>query len=172
MKKIIIAALLATSSTYTFAEDFFTISGKKVSLHEQRFSMIAKFGKPTGTSVMGVNWTIGNKSLSAGFDKWGLNTLDTGNGSFTVDGKTITIGKDTLNTIKTKIQNYCYQSGSDIAGKDERLTARVGAEGEIYIVFTAFTTDRKVSDKAINNIPISTLKLSYEDPLSNPTCNY
>lgn len=50
-------------------------------------------------------------------------------------------------------------------------SARVGAEGEIYISFYA-NGSGNTSDKKLLNTPIDSIKLSYEDPLYEPKCNY
>lgn len=172
MKNLIIIAIVSLITSFANAEDFFTIQGKKISLHEQRSDMIAKFGPPSNYHAMGENWTIGDKAFSTAFDKWGIENLRTNKGSVTINGQTFTIGKTNLSVVKSKLGRYCYQIENDIAGRNEYLSARVGAEGEINIIIGAFTTNRKVSDKGLDSLPISTLQLTYEDPLSNPTCKY
>lgn len=171
MKKFIIAVLLATSSTYTFAEDFFTISGKKISLHEKPASMVAKLGNPSKSDSKELYWDNKGSPITATFGMWGLDGLTISKGSFTIDGKTIIAGKDTPNTVKSKLQKYCRQIEGGQASKLLMQTTRVGAEGEIYIIITT-VADGGVSDKALMNLPVSSVELSYEDPLSNPTCNY
>lgn len=172
MKKFIIAALLATPTTYAFAEDYFTISGKKIALHEQRSSMIAKLGKPATAKNKWISWGAGDVSTTtAEFDQWGVTSLDTSKGSFTINGKTITIGKDTPNTVKSKMGNYCHQFDNGNTNRMSMQSARVGAEGEIYISFYANGTGN-TSDKQLLNTPIDSIKLSYEDPLYEPKCNY
>lgn len=171
MKKYIIIALVSLVCSIANAADFFTIGGQKISLHEKQSSFEKKLDNSNANSPNPTNWGWSKSNTTATFDKWGLSTLSTDTGSVTIDGKTIVVGKDTPNTIKAKLQNYCHHIEGGPASKSFIQTTRVGAEGEINIIFTAIS-DGGASDKALANVPISTLGLSYEDPLANPTCNH
>lgn len=172
MKKFIIAALLAITTTSAFAEDYFLINGKKIGLHESKKSMITKLGKPTSAKNNWISWETNNISvITAEFDQFGLSKLSTSKGAVVVNGKTISIGKDTPNNIKLKLDHYCSQFDNGTQQRMSMQSTRVGAEGEISIIFYAIG-DGSTADKKLLSTPIDTIELNYQDPLYEPKCNY
>lgn len=177
MKKFVIAALVTACTTSVFAEDYFLINGKKIGLQESQKSVIAKLGKPKFVDGGGnLNWggNYDDPEITVSFDQYGLNTLSTSKGSIVINGKTITVGKDTPNTIKPKVQQYCEGLDDGNSFRQYNQSTRVGAEGEIYISFGTYG-DGNTSNKTLMSKPITSIRLGYEDPLagfSSPKCNY
>ena len=176
MKKFIIVALVTACTTSVFAEDYFLINGKKIGLQESQKSVIAKLGKPKFVDGGGsLNWgNYDDPEITASFSQYGLNTLSTSKGSAVINGKTITIGKDTPNTSKSKVQHYCEGFDGGNSFRQYNQSTRVGSEGEIYISFGTYG-DGNTSNKALMSKPIESISLGYEDPLtdfSSPKCNH
>lgn len=103
MNKHIFALLLTTFTTSLFAADHMLINGKKVTMNDTRSTLIQKFGQPESGTAQFSNWTIGNLSLYANYQKQGLaqfsvNQLSTSPSKhlINIDGKTVYLGKDTI----------------------------------------------------------------------------
>ena len=177
MKKFIIVALVTACTTSVFAEDYFLINGKEIGLRESQKSVIAKLGKPKFVDGGGnLNWgnNYDDPEITASFNQYGLNTLSTSKGSVIINGKTITIGKDTPNTSKPKVQHYCEGFDGGNSFRQYNQSTRVGAEGEIYISFGTYG-DGNTSNKTLMSKPIESIGLGYDDPLadfSSPKCNH
>ncbi len=174
-KSVLLASLLVTT-TLTFAENYFLINGKKIGLQESQKSIITKLGKPKFVDGGGsLNWgNYDDPEITAYFNQYGLDMLSTSKGSVVINGKMITIAKDSPNTSKSKVQNYCEGFDGGNSFRQYNQSTRVGAEGEIYISFGTYG-DRNTSNKTLMSKPIESISLGYEDPLANfssPKCNY
>ena len=115
MKKHIITILIATFTTSLFAADHMLINGKKVTMNDTRSTLIQKFGQPESGTAQFSNWTIGNLSLYANYQKQGLaqfsvNQLSTSPSKhlINIDGKTVYLGKDTIKTATSKFTHACF----------------------------------------------------------------
>lgn len=169
------SANLLASSAPGFAEDYFLINESKIGLHESKETMIAKLGKPTFEKNNVISWgTHDISEISAEFDQYGLIALSTSKGAIVINGQTITIGKDTPNTIKPKVQQYCEAFDRGKMASQYSQSTRVGAEGEIYISFDSYG-DGNTSDQTFVSKPIESINLGYEDLISysaSSKCNY
>lgn len=174
MKKLIIAALLTACSTAALAEDYFMVHGKKIGLHDSRKAMITKLGKPK-VDAKYTTWEWPDVGIMAEYDQYGLehmtiNVKDgkkTNNASVVIDGQTISLTKDTPKTIQSKVKELCSELLDDDL-KMYRQSIRVGAEGEIALVFSADGNNAKT----LINKPVDAVELTYKAPLYDPQCNY
>ncbi len=174
MKKLIIAALLTVSSTVAFADHaIVTINGKKITVEDTQSSLIKKLGKPTSGSKAYNNWTVNGLSIYAGYSPYGLNELNIvqlkpNSVKVTLDGKSITLGKDSIRSTSTKIKQGCYNLDEGRQGNTYSYITRAGAEGEYEV---AFDTESDASDlKTITNQPITGLRIGYDGFDANKGC--
>lgn len=174
MKKLIVAALLTVSSTMAFANHaIVTINGKKITVEDTQLSLIKKLGKPTSGSKAYSNWTVNGLSIYAGYSPYGLNELNivklnAGTVAVNLDGKTITLGKDSIRSAATKVKPGCYNFDEGKAGSIYSYITRSGAEGEYDV---AFDTESDASDlKTITNQPITGLRIGYDGFDANKGC--
>jgi hypothetical protein len=175
MKKFIIAALLTVSSTMTFAAEqaSVNVNGKKITVDDTRASLIKKLGKPASGSNAYSNWMVNGLSIYAGYNQYGVNELNivklnSTPVSVTIDGKTITLGKDSIRSAAGKIKAGCYNFDEGRQGSTYSYITRAGAEGEYDI---AFDTESDASDlKTIANQPINGLRIGYDGFDANKGC--
>ena len=174
MKKLIIAALLTASSTVAFADHaIVTINGKKITVEDTQSSLIKKLGKPISGSEKYSNWVINKLYIYAEYSPYGLNELNiiklnTETVTVNLDGKTITLGKDSIRSAASKVKPGCYNLDEGKAGSIYSYITRSGAEGEYDV---AFDTESDASDlKTITNQPITGLRIGYDGFDANKGC--
>ena len=173
MKKLIIAALLSVS-TMAFADHaIVSINGKKITVEDTQSSLIKKLGKPSSGSKVYSNWMVNGLSIYAGYSPYGLNELNivklnTGSVTVNLDGKTITLGKDSIRSAASKVKPGCYNLDEGKAGSIYSYITRSGAEGEYDV---AFDTESDTSNlKTITNQPITGLRIGYDGFDANKGC--
>lgn len=173
MKKLIIAALLSVS-TMAFADHaIVSINGKKITVEDTQSSLIKKLGKPSSGSKVYSNWTVNGLSIYAGYSPYGLNELNivklnAGSVAVNLDGKTITLGKDSIRSAASKVKPGCYNYDEGRQGSIYSYITRSGAEGEYDV---AFDTESDATDlKTITNQPITGLRIGYEGFDANKGC--
>lgn len=115
MKKIMITTLLFTSTFAVASEPIITYAGKQITPRDTRATLIAKLGKPESGDASYSYWSKPNYSISASYEKTGLSKFGLSQmnnkpstTSIKFQGKTITIGKDTLKTAENKLGNGCF----------------------------------------------------------------
>ena len=174
MKKLIITALLTAFSTVAFADHaIVTINGKKITVEDTQSSLINKLGKPISGSEKYSNWVINKLYIYAEYSPYGLNELNiiklnTETVTVNLDGKTITLGKDSIRSAASKVKHGCYNLDEGEAGSVYSYITRAGAEGEYEV---AFDTESDASDlKIITNQPITGLRIGYDGFDANKGC--
>ena len=174
MKKLIITALLTAFSTVTFADHaIVTINGKKITVQDTQSSLINKLGKPISGSEKYSNWVINKLYIYAEYSPYGLNELNiiklnTETVTVNLDGKTITLGKDSIRSAASKVKHGCYNLDEGEVGSVYSYIIRSGAEGEYDV---AFDTESDATDlKTITNQPITGLRIGYEGFNANKGC--
>ena len=141
MKKHIITILIATFTTSLFAADHMLINGKKVTMNDTRSTLIQKFGQPESGTAQFSNWTIGNLSLYANYQKQGLaqfsvNQLSTSPSKhlINIDGKTVYLGKDTIKTATSKFTHACFNFDEGRQGSTYTMTPKTAVKNKLNIV--------------------------------------
>lgn len=175
MNKHIIAILLATCTSSTFAIDQMLINGKKVTMMDTRNTLIQKFGQPESGTNQFSNWTYGNFSLYANYNQRGLvkfsvdqvNTKPS-QALIQIDGQVIYLGKDTIKSATTKLKHGCYNFYEGRQGSTYTMTHTSTMNKRHYVVLE---TGSGVFDvKSISNEPINGFIFSIEKPESNQGC--
>ena len=156
MKKHIITILIATFTTSLFAADHMLINGKKVTMNDTRSTLIQKFGQPESGTAQFSNWTIGNLSLYANYQKQGLaqfsvNQLSTSPSKhlINIDGKTVYLGKDTIKTATSKFTHACFNFDEGRQGSTYTMTPKTAVKNKLNIVLE--TTGDAYDVKSISN---------------------
>lgn len=141
MKKHIITILIATFTTSLFAADHMLINGKKVTMNDTRSTLIQKFGQPESGTAQFSNWTIGNLSLYANYQKQGLaqfsvNQLSTSPSKhlINIDGKTVYLGKDTIKTATSKFTHACFNFDEGRQASTYTMTPKTAVKNKLNIV--------------------------------------
>ena len=175
MKKHIITILIATFTTSLFAADHMLINGKKVTMNDTRSTLIQKFGQPESGTAQFSNWTIGNLSLYANYQKQGLaqfsvNQLSTSpsNHLINIDGKTVYLGKDTIKTATSKFKHACFNFDEGRQGSTYTMTPKTAVKNKLNIVLE--TTGDAYDVKSISNLPINGFSFTQDAVASNSGC--
>lgn len=175
MNKHIITILLTTFTTSIFAADHMLINGKKVSMNDTRSTLIQKFGQPESGTVQFSNWTIGNLSLYANYQKQGLaqfsvNQLNTSPSKnfINIEGKTVYLGKDTIKTATSKFKHACFNFDEGRQGSTYTMTPKTAVKNKLNIVLE--TTGDAYDVKSISNLPINGFSFTQDAVASNSGC--
>jgi len=175
MKKHIITILIATFTTSLFAADHMLINGKKVTMNDTRSTLIQKFGQPESGTAQFSNWTIGNLSLYANYQKQGLaqfsvNQLSTSPSKhlINIDGKTVYLGKDTIKTATSKFTHACFNFDEGRQGSTYTMTPKTAVKNKLNIVLE--TTGDAYDVKSISNLPINGFSFTQDAVASNSGC--
>ena len=175
MNKHIITILIATFTTSLFAADHMLINGKKVSMNDTRSTLIQKFGQPESGTTQFSNWTIGNLSLYANYQKQGLaqfsvNQLSTSPSKhlINIDGKTVYLGKDTIKTATSKFKHACFNFDEGRQGSTYTMVPKTTVKNKLNI--TLETTGDAYDIKTISNMPINGFSFSQDAVASNQGC--
>lgn len=175
MKKHIITILIATFTTSLFAADHMLINGKKVTMNDTRSTLIQKFGQPESGTAQFSNWTIGNLSLYANYQKQGLaqfsvNQLSTSPSKhlINIDGKTVYLGKDTIKTATSKFTHACFNFDEGRQGSTYTMTPKTVVKNKLNIVLE--TTGDAYDVKSISNLPINGFSFTQDAVASNSGC--
>ena len=175
MKKHIITILIATFTTSLFAADHMLINGKKVTMNDTRSTLIQKFGQPESGTAQFSNWTIGNLSLYANYQKQGLaqfsvNQLSTSPSKhlINIDGKTVYLGKDTIKTATSKFKHACFNVDEGRQGSTYTMTPKTAVKNKLNIVLE--TTGDAYDVKSISNLPINGFSFTQDAVASNSGC--
>lgn len=175
MNKHIITILITTFTTSVFAADHMLINGKKVSMNDTRSTLIQKFGQPESGTAQFSNWTIGNLSLYANYQKQGLaqfsvNQLSTSPSKhlINIDGKTVYLGKDTIKTATSKFKHACFNFDEGRQGSTYTMTPKTTVKNKLNIVLE--TTGDAYDIKTISNMPINGFSFSQDAVASNQGC--
>lgn len=175
MKKHIIAILITTCTTSSFALDQMIINGKKVTMNDTRSTLIQKFGQPESGTTQFSNWTYGNFSLYANYNQRGLvkfsaNQMNNkpSKASLQIDDKVIHLGKDTIKSATTKLKHGCYNFDEGRQGSTYSMTPTPTVNKRHYVVLE--TGSDAFDVKTISNEPINGLIFTLEKPESNQGC--
>ena len=175
MKKHIITILIATFTTSLFAADHMLINGKKVTMNDTRSTLIQKFGQPESGTAQFSNWTIGNLSLYANYQKQGLaqfsvNQLSTSPSKhlINIDGKTVYLGKDTIKTATSKFTHACFNFDEGRQASTYTMTPTTAVKNKLNIVLE--TTGDAYDVKSISNLPINGFSFTQDAVASNSGC--
>ena len=175
MKKHIITILIATFTTSLFAADHMLINGKKVTMNDTRSTLIQKFGQPESGTAQFSNWTIGNLSLYANYQKQGLaqfsvNQLSTSPSKhlINIDGKTVYLGKDTIKTATSKFTHACFNFDEGRQASTYTMTPKTAVKNKLNIVLE--TTGDAYDVKSISNLPINGFSFTQDAVASNSGC--
>lgn len=175
MKKHIITILIATFTTSVFAADHMLINGKKVTMNDTRSTLIQKFGQPESGTAQFSNWTIGNLSLYANYQKQGLaqfsvNQLSTSPSKhlINIDGKTVYLGKDTIKTATSKFTHACFNFDEGRQASTYTMTPKTAVKNKLNIVLD--TTGDAYDVKSISNLPINGFSFTQDAVASNSGC--
>ena len=174
LSKTILLASLFVITTSAFANHaVVSFAGKKVTVEDTRASLIKKFGKPSYGDNKYSQWTINGLSIYAGYSPYGLNEFNITQDKSTpvtvnVDGKVITLGKDSIRSTASKIKSGCYNYDEGRQGSTYSYITHAGAEGEYQVAFD--TTDDDFNLKTKTNRPVNGLRISYEGFETNKGC--
>ncbi|MDH1533214.1 hypothetical protein N5I15_12750 [Acinetobacter johnsonii] len=175
MNKHIIAILLTTFTTSVFSADHMLINGKKVTMNDTRSTLIQKFGQPESGTAQFSNWTIGNLSLYANYQKQGLaqfsvNQLSTSPSKhlINIDGKAVYLGKDTIKTATSKFKHACFNFDEGRQGSTYTMTPKTAVKNKLNIVLE--TTGDAYDVKSISNLPINGFSFTQDAVASNSGC--
>ena len=175
MKKHIITILIATFTTSLFAADHMLINGKKVTMNDTRSTLIQKFGQPESGTAQFSNWTIGNLSLYANYQKQGLAQFSVNQLSISpskhlinIDGKTVYLGKDTIKTATSKFKHACFNFDEGRQGSTYTMTPKTAVKNKLNIVLE--TTGDAYDVKSISNLPINGFSFTQDAVASNSGC--
>ena len=175
MNKHIFALLLTTFTTSLFAADHMLINGKKVTMNDTRSTLIQKFGQPESGTAQFSNWTIGNLSLYANYQKQGLaqfsvNQLSTSPSKhlINIDGKTVYLGKDTIETATSKFTHACFNFDEGRQASTYTMTPKTAVKNKLNIVLE--TTGDAYDVKSISNLPINGFSFTQDAVASNSGC--
>lgn len=175
MNKHIITILIATFTTSLFAADHMLINGKKVTMNDTRSTLIQKFGQPESGTAQFSNWTIGNLSLYANYQKQGLaqfsvNQLSTSPSKhlINIDGKTVYLGKDTIKTATSKFTHACFNFDEGRQASTYTMTPKTAVKNKLNIVLE--TTGDAYDVKSISNLPINGFSFTQDAVASNSGC--
>lgn len=175
MNKHIITILIATFTTSVFAADHMLINGKKVSMNDTRSTLIQKFGQPESGTAQFSNWTIGNLSLYANYQKQGLAQFSVNQLSISpskhlinIDGKTVSLGKDTIKTATSKFKHACFNFDEGRQGSTYTMTPKTAVKNKLNIVLE--TTGDAYDVKSISNLPINGFSFTQDAVASNSGC--
>ena len=175
MNKHIFALLLTTFTTSLFAADHMLINGKKVTMNDTRSTLIQKFGQPESGTAQFSNWTIGNLSLYANYQKQGLaqfsvNQLSTSPSKhlINIDGKTVYLGKDTIKTATSKFTHACFNFDEGRQASTYTMTPKTAVKNKLNIVLE--TTGDAYDVKSISNLPINGFSSTQDAVASNSGC--
>ena len=177
MKKFIIAALVTVCTTSVFA-DFPKIifEGKTIEPTDTRTSLIKKFGKPASGDNTYSHWDKPNFSMSASYDQYGVKEFGIAqlksvpsNVQLKVNGQTITLGKDTINSAVKKFKYGCFDILDTKFNSNYSFSIAAGEEGEMNVVMDAeYTGTKSISA----NKPIFGFKFNSNEPDKSQGCNY
>lgn len=179
MKKLIIAALLTACTTAAFANDLPSIifEGKVISPTDTRASLTKKLGKPKTGNQTYSHWEKSNYSMSASYSKdgledFGISQLKTtpANVQLKVNGQTITMGKDTINTAIKKLKYGCFDIVDTQFNNNYSFIASSGFYDDYRIVMDAEYVGGSKSKSA--NQPIFGFKMTTEAVDASEGCNY
>ena len=166
MKKLIIAISLTACATSAFADHaVISFAGKKVTVEDTRNSLIKKLGKPQYGDKDYSQWTVNGLSIYANYTQYGLNSFSVSQLKPTpvtvnVDGKVITLGKDSLRSIAAKIKSGCYDYTDGKQGSSYSYAVLSGAEGEYQVIFNITDDDFDLKTKVKR--PINEVRISYD----------
>lgn len=174
MKKMIIVALLASCTTSAFADlPKIMFEGKSIEPTDNRSSLIKKLGKPSAGNQTYSYWqNKSNYSISAGYGPHGLKDFGIAqinskpaNVYLKVNGQTITLGKDTINSAVKKLKYGCF----DILDTqfNQNYSFSVPSEG-LNVVMNAEYTGKKSSSA---QKPIFGIGFNYSEPDQSEGCN-
>lgn len=177
MKKLMITPLLVISTFATADMPSITFEGKKITVEDNRASLIKKLGKPTSGDVSYSHWEKPNYSISASYDQYGLQnfgisqlrTTPTTN-IIQVNGAKIYLGKDSLKSAVAKLKKGCFDLLDTKFNSNYSFIVRDGAEGEINVGLTAEYVNN--SKTASLNKPIHGVVFSYDELDESEGCNY
>lgn len=177
MKKLISAVLLTACTTTAFAIDHMNITGKKVTMQDNRSTLIQKFGKPESGTNQFSNWTLGNLSIYANYNQHGLvkfsvNQLNTkpSNNFINIDGKIIYLGKDTIKSSTAKLKHGCFNFDEGRQGSTYSMIPKTAVKNKHNIVLETVADAYEI--KTISNMPINGFIFTQESIESNKGCNY
>lgn len=175
MNKHIIAILLATFTTSVFAADHMIINGKTVTMNDSRSTLIQKFGKPESGTAQFSNWTVGNLSIYANYSPKGLtqfsvNQLNNAPSKhvINIEGKTITLGKDTIRTATGKFKHACFNFDEGRQGSTYTMTPKTAVKNKLNILLE--TTADAYDVKTISSMPINGFSFTQDAAASNQGC--
>ena len=175
MNKHIITILIATFTTSVFAADHMLINGKKVSMNDTRSTLIQKFGQPESGSAQFSNWTIGNLSIYAnyrpkGLTQFSVNQLNHAPSKhlINIEGKTITLGRDTIRAAAAKFKHACFNFDEGRQGSTYTMMPKTTVKNKLNI--TLETTGDAYDIKTISNMPINGFSFSQDAVASNQGC--
>jgi hypothetical protein len=166
MKKIVIATLFTACTTSVFAEHaVVSFAGKKVTVEDTRASLIKKLGKPQYGDNSYSQWTVNGLSIYANYNQYGVNNFSVSQLKPTpvtvnVDGKVITLGKDSLRSTAAKIKSGCYDYTDGKQGSSYSYAVLSGAEGEYQVIFNITDDDFDLKTKVKR--PINEVHISYD----------
>ncbi|MCH7328429.1 hypothetical protein [Acinetobacter modestus] len=165
-KFILMASLLAATTSIFAGNPVFMINGKKINTFDTQKVVISKLGKPKFIDNGGnLNWgnDYNDPEITASFDQYGLHSLFTNKGSIILDGKTVVIGKDTPNTIKSKFKQSCEVWDGGQMMMTHYNIILTGEEGESHVEFTNSQDKPRSGDKSLLNKPITAANYSFEN---------
>ena len=166
MKKFIVAALVTVCTTSAFANHaVVSFAGKKVTVEDTRASLIKKLGKPQYGDNSYSQWTVNGLSIYANYNQYRVNNFSVSQLKPTpitvnVDGKVITLGKDSLRSIAAKIKSGCYDYTDGKQGSSYSYAVLSGAEGEYQVIFNITDDDFDLKTKVKR--PINEVRISYD----------
>ena len=165
MKKFIIAALVTVCTTSVFADHaVISFAGKKVTVEDIRNSLFKKFGIPL-YGDKDSQWTVNGLSIYANYTQYGLNSFSVSQlkpipVTVNVDGKVITLGKDSIRSTASKIKSGCYDYTDGKQGSSYSYAVLSGAEGEYQVIFNITDDDFDLKTKVKR--PINEVRISYD----------
>ena len=166
ISKIILSLGLIAVCSATFAEDFISANGVKVSVGKSQRFLESKFGVPDEETEHFVLWELDNGNrLTADFDEYGLSDASV-SGEVTTDylstdGVKVYLNKESINDIKKKITQGCYHEGWG-NGKIAEYVVISGPEGSYNLIFTTYGGDEETDQ--LKKQKISSIKLGYKEP--------
>lgn len=175
MKQHLIAILLATLTTSTFAVDYMLINGKKVTMNDTRSTLIQKFGQPESGTAQFSNWTLGNLNVYANYSPKGLVQFSINQLSpmpskhlINIEGKPLYLGKDTIKTATSKFKHACFNFDEGRQGSTYTMAPKTTVKSKLNIVLE--TTGDAYDVQTISNLPINGFSFTQEAPESNKGC--
>jgi hypothetical protein len=174
LSKTILLASLFVITTSAFADHaVVSFAGKKVTVEDTRASLIKKLGKPAYGDNKYSSWTINGLSIYANYSPYGLKSFGINQDKPTpvtvnIDGKIITLGKDSLASTVSKLKHGCYGSMFGRQASTYQFAVSSGAEGEYQVIFETISDGN--NEKEIRKEPITGVSLDYDEFDANGGC--